>query len=1153
MYHRIASLLVLLCLAGQVGLAPVSSRAATPADIPPLTYHSPTPLAAPASLADDTPVTVMIELVEPPALRERTTEAIQQRRVQNDAVQARLVAFLQSRGVQVLFRSSLVYNGVAIQIAASQLPALGALDTVAAVHLLPPKLAVRATVPTASIASTWVAPQGATGDGVRIGVIDTGTDYTHAMFGGPGTVQAYATNDPTMIEPGSFPTAKVVGGYDFAGDDYDALGVVGSPVPNPDSDPLDCAGQGTAVAGEAAGYGETASGATFTGPYISPLDVTSFRIPPGVAPLAQLYALKIFGCEGASALLIPAIERALDPNGDGDIADRLDVLNISVGIPFGSVDDPDAVAVAAAVQAGMTVVASAGDLDGTFYVLNSPASAGGAIAVGASDAEGNVLASSSRGPQRGNAALKPDVLAPGVGIVAAQVGSGDAATSVSGGAIATAQVAGAAALLRQLHPSWAATQIKAALVGTATPVQAQDTAAPPSLQGGGRLNLLGLAGLTVLGYARETGGGLAFGAPWVPEPTTLTRQLTLENLSSSQRTVTLTVTTAVTENGVTLEVPSAVIIPPESSIDVPINAAIDPSALDYTAGPATPLLQNGLPRHYLAEHGGALQITASAGTRIRPGHKADIPPIAVYLDNELIASYINKDEILSYVPVAAGMRTLRVLRASDPPTAKPIITATLDLQPDTDYTVLTVGREKVFGVDVVVDTPQSPPSNTGLIHFTNANLAVDANSGPFDVYLDNQLVVSALAASATSDYQPITAGQHTVTFYPTGKSPTSSNLNAIEQITVAAGDLFLVGTDQEGDDYFCKPDDRVCKANQRGFSAISSFVGPRIALQVPFNVFPKSASAAEAASAAVVPPGASAFTLPLQNSGARDAAPDSGFAGPQVPLVSAFELEATSEPIAGLAGERRAADIRYVGVTSNISLTGSIDNANTALFFGTASYAPWSTPHEVQIRFYIDTNLDGIDDYVVLNTDYGTLFKTQPTDIFFNAVYQIQPDGSLLAYDFAPLDSLPAPQAANGFDVAPFNSSVMFQTVGAGSLGLSAGQTRFRYHVETRARDGELFGQVIDRVPATGSLEYDIMRAAVAPVNAEGTLRFRPLFVDTNGFSVSGAVVPDLLRERQPSVLLLHHHNLPAAQAEVVPLQFDTALPFVNYFPMALN
>jgi subtilisin family serine protease len=91
---------------------------------------------------------------------------------------------------------------------------------------------------------------GLSGRGQQIAIIDSGVDYTHAAFGGPRTTAAFADNDDTVIEPGTFPTAKVTSGYDFVGDDFDPDSTEPTHrVVRPDPDPLDCNGHGSHVAG----------------------------------------------------------------------------------------------------------------------------------------------------------------------------------------------------------------------------------------------------------------------------------------------------------------------------------------------------------------------------------------------------------------------------------------------------------------------------------------------------------------------------------------------------------------------------------------------------------------------------------------------------------------------------------------------------------------------------------------------------------------------------------------------------------------------------------------------------------------------------------------------------------------------------------------
>ncbi|MDP6891904.1 MAG: S8 family serine peptidase [Verrucomicrobiota bacterium] len=204
-----------------------------------------------------------------------------------------------------------------------------------------------------------------TGKGVRIGIIDSGIDYTHAMFGGSGKESDYESNDPRIIEKGSFPTKKVAGGYDFAGDDYD-----GTKAPRPDRDPIDCAANshGSHVAGIAAGVGVLTNGKPYTSGYTKPLEMDKFLIGPGVAPEAQLYALKVFGCAGTTGLSVDAMEWASDPNGDGDFADRLDVVNLSLGTSY-TRPEFEGNAASRLVKLGCAVVRAAGNSGNNFYSL----------------------------------------------------------------------------------------------------------------------------------------------------------------------------------------------------------------------------------------------------------------------------------------------------------------------------------------------------------------------------------------------------------------------------------------------------------------------------------------------------------------------------------------------------------------------------------------------------------------------------------------------------------------------------------------------------------------------------------------------------------------------------------------------------------------
>ncbi|MCK4555190.1 MAG: S8 family serine peptidase, partial [Candidatus Aenigmarchaeota archaeon] len=266
---------------------------------------------------------------------------------------------------------------------------------------------------------------------------------------------------------------KVIGGYDFVNDD---------------NDPMDDHGHGTHVAATAAGNGSL----------------------KGVAPGARLLAYKVLNAYGSGSTsgVIAGIERAVN--------DSADIISMSLG-SSGNPDDPASVAVDNAVDAGVVVVVAAGNSGPYAQTIMSPGTARNAITVGATDDSDVIADFSSRGPVVwGNSSIiKPDVVAPGVEICAAQYGSAwsdslcidNEHVSISGTSMATPHVAGLSALMLQVYPEWSPADVKSVIMGSAI-----DLGYDMATQGAGRVDAFGFYNVSIQTYPQTISIDFAEGA-----------------------------------------------------------------------------------------------------------------------------------------------------------------------------------------------------------------------------------------------------------------------------------------------------------------------------------------------------------------------------------------------------------------------------------------------------------------------------------------------------------------------------------------------------------------------------------------------------------------------------------------------------------------
>lgn len=207
---------------------------------------------------------------------------------------------------------------------------------------------------------------GIKGQGIRVGVLDTGLDYTHSMLGGSGKVEDYKSVDVNGKSE-FFPNKKVVGGIDLVGTRFDTGSLdPARRIPVPDANPMDEGGHGTHVAGSIAGIGD---------------GVNSYD---GVAPEAELYAIKVFGSGSTGdEVVIAGLEWALDPNQDGKLDDQLQVVNLSLGGANGSPYELYNKAVTNLTRMGTMMVASAGNESDIPFIVGSPSTSDEALSVAA--------------------------------------------------------------------------------------------------------------------------------------------------------------------------------------------------------------------------------------------------------------------------------------------------------------------------------------------------------------------------------------------------------------------------------------------------------------------------------------------------------------------------------------------------------------------------------------------------------------------------------------------------------------------------------------------------------------------------------------------------------------------------------------------------
>jgi uncharacterized repeat protein (TIGR01451 family) len=1002
--------LTLLCALGLAATA-AAGFAAPWGAVPRLSAAGATAAKLTGQAAKAARVPVMVELFDPPAAVDWAVmmadkSVPRQQALANAAKAAKAkIALLEPKHqalsaalaaapihAQELFRVKRVMNAVAVLVDRDTLDQIRALPGVKRVRVITPEFPVNATsVPFIGAPQVWAntlgLPANATGTGMKIGIIDTGIDYQHPMFGGSGLLADYQANDRVTIHPGLFPTAKVVGGFDFVGDDYD-----GTNTPKPDPNPTDCFGHGSHVAGTAAGFGVKADGTTYTGTYGPSTPFSSLRIGPGVAPQALLYAIRIFGCAGSTNVAVQGIEFAVDPDGDGDFSDHLDVINMSFGSPFGGISDTSAQAAQAASLVGVISVASQGNDGDTFFIAGSPASADYVIATAASADAGvlgvvvNVTAPAAiagKYPAE-KAGAGPALPTQAASVVLVHSATGTPNQGCDANYTNAAAVKGNIALIQRgtcnFQPKVANAQKNGAIAAIIYDNRDEDLIV---ITGDASLASVFISQADGKKIAADSGTAQAsFGTESEADtlagfssrgprgggsfPIRLKPDITAPGLAITS-----------TQTGMTCKTGGGCFVPTPNGFD--------------PGGQALTIQGTSMAAPHVA---GSMAL-------LRELHPDwSVEELKALVMNGAVHDITRRDSTLRY-----GLGRVGAGRVDVASSAQHSVTAFNDDDPG--LVTLSFDSEVVSSIDQV---KQVRVVNHG------------SQAATFNLGFDDITPAPGVAFSLVNSSQ----GTLTVPAASAIQVPVQMKADATKMQHVADATVFPAQSNL--------PRHTLTEAG----SYLTFSQAGKTTMRLPLYSAP-------------VPTSEMAGTVPIATGGSAAGASSIQLTGIGVctaPVPGGCDLTNAPVDVASLVTPFEGQVAHFLDPTvptfANIQYAGvAYDSADGLLLFGISTWGPWSTPNDFSFNIYVDSQNTGSStfDKIIFNSDIGSLTGAGSTDVFVTGIFDIASQSIVGNLTFVNL------LAGNQLDTRLFNNNVMVLAVSPADLGLAG--TSFRYRIET--------------------------------------------------------------------------------------------------------